>query len=212
MEPMENTHRWFATPSGKFEFCSQALEARLREAAVEVAGAGQNVQDARGKILASLGVMGGEEEDALFFPRFLLSRVMEADEAYPFQLQTYELLSLGAGNGANMPWIQENLAAHVKQGWGSWVEIHPQAAQVLGVRDGDQVWVESSRSRLQVRARLFEGMRPDIVSMPIGLGHTAGGRWAQGRGVDPSELVVSETDPGEGLGIREETRVRISLA
>ncbi len=209
--PTENARRWFTSPSGKFEFFPQILKARLQEAALAAAGTGGSAQEERRRILSALGVTGDGNEEDLFFPWILLKQVEEEEDDSSFLLQTYELLSLGTGIGANMPWLQENLAAHIKESWGSWVEIHPEAAQEMGVRDGDQVWVESSLGRLQVRARLFEGTRRDVVSMPMGLGHAAGGRWAKGRGVDPSDLVVRSTDPGEGFGIHKQTRVRISL-
>lgn len=209
----ENARRRFSTPSGKFEFYPQILEARLREAASAVAGTGGSVEEERRKILTALGITWAEQEDDLFFPRVLLADDKETrDEGFPFLLQTYELLTLGDGTSANLPWLQENLSAHIDESWGSWIEIHPKAAEEIGVRDGDMVRVESSVGRLEVRARLYEGTRPDVVSMAVGQGHTAGGRWAQGRGVDPSDLTVSSTDPGEGLGMRAKTRVRINLA
>lgn len=210
MDPVESTRRRFQTPSGKFEFYSQILEARLQEAASAGIGAGRTASDERRRILSALGVVVQEEE--LVFPRVLLSLRDDADADFPFLLQTYELLSVGGGIGANFPWLQEHLAAHVSASWESSLEIHPEVAQEMGIRDGDWVWVESAHGRLRVRARLYPGTRPDVVSLPVGQGHMASGRWAQDRGVDPSDIVVSTTDPGEGLGIRRRTRVRIRPA
>jgi len=51
------------------------------------------------------------------------------------------------------------------------LEINPQAAQDRGIKDGDDVWVESHNAltgetrRLKVKARYVEGIRPDTVSM-----------------------------------------------
>jgi molybdopterin-containing oxidoreductase family iron-sulfur binding subunit len=111
-----------------------------------------------------------------------------------------------------MPWLQENPAVHVDGAWDSWLEIHPEAALGLGVNDGDLVTVESAAGEVTVRARLFAGTRPDVVAIPVGQGHTSTGRWARGRGVDPSDLLTSVKEPGEGLGIAAETRVRIRPA
>jgi anaerobic selenocysteine-containing dehydrogenase len=44
------------------------------------------------------------------------------------------------------------------------VEIHPHTAEGLGIKDGDWVWVETPENRVVMRARLFDGMAPDVVS------------------------------------------------
>ena len=44
------------------------------------------------------------------------------------------------------------------------VEIHPDTASSLGICDGDWVWVESPVARVKMKAKLFEGIRPDVVN------------------------------------------------
>jgi len=44
------------------------------------------------------------------------------------------------------------------------VEIHPQTAASLGVSDGDWVWIETPQGRVKMRARIFDGIAPDVVS------------------------------------------------
>ncbi len=44
------------------------------------------------------------------------------------------------------------------------VEIHPETARTLGIQDGDWVWIETCENRVQMRAKLFDGMAPDVVS------------------------------------------------
>jgi anaerobic selenocysteine-containing dehydrogenase len=44
------------------------------------------------------------------------------------------------------------------------VEIHPETADYLGVGDGDWVWIETGNGRIQMRARLFDGIAPNVVS------------------------------------------------
>lgn len=209
-EPIEGARRTFSTPSGKFEFHSQILEARLSEAASGGTGTDSVDPEKRRKILSALGAESGG--GGLFFPRVLLSPLDDADAGYPFLLQTYELLSIGGGIGSNLPWLQEHLTAHTKGSWESWVEIHPESARQMGIKDGDWTWVESVAGRLRVKARVYPGTRPDVVSIAVGQGHTGEGRWSRDRGVDPSDLVVSTTDPGEGFGVRTRTRVRIRPA
>ena len=45
------------------------------------------------------------------------------------------------------------------------VEIHPSTAEKLKIEDGDWVWIESpENARVQMRAKLFDGIAPDVVS------------------------------------------------
>jgi anaerobic selenocysteine-containing dehydrogenase len=44
------------------------------------------------------------------------------------------------------------------------LEIHPDTAASLGISEGDWVWIESPLARVKMRARLFDGIAPDVVN------------------------------------------------
>jgi anaerobic selenocysteine-containing dehydrogenase len=44
------------------------------------------------------------------------------------------------------------------------VEIHPNTAQSLGIGDGSWVWIETPAARIQMKAKLWDGVAPDVVS------------------------------------------------
>ncbi len=44
------------------------------------------------------------------------------------------------------------------------VEIHPDTAASLGLKEGDWVWIETPVDRVKMRARLTDGIAPDVVS------------------------------------------------
>ena len=48
------------------------------------------------------------------------------------------------------------------------VEIHPDTAADLTIGEGDWVWIESPVSRVKMRAKLFDGIAPDVVSAQHG--------------------------------------------
>ncbi len=48
------------------------------------------------------------------------------------------------------------------------VEIHPDTARNLGVKDGDWVWIESPRGRIKQKARLTDGINPGVVNAQHG--------------------------------------------
>lgn len=43
------------------------------------------------------------------------------------------------------------------------VQIHPTTAAKLGIKEGDRVWIENSRGKVQMKCRLFDGIDPRVV-------------------------------------------------
>jgi anaerobic selenocysteine-containing dehydrogenase len=93
------------------------------------------------------------------------------------------------GRGACSPWLQGSPDTMTSVCWQTWVEIHPEAAGKLGIRDGDILEVTSPHGSLEAPAYLYRGIRPDTVAIPFGQGHTDLGRYARGRGANPIHLV-----------------------
>jgi anaerobic selenocysteine-containing dehydrogenase len=58
---------------------------------------------------------------------------------YPFHFLPYEHLTLGLGSHANLPLAQELPDPMTSICWNSWIEVNPDTAAKLGVRDGDVV-------------------------------------------------------------------------
>jgi molybdopterin-containing oxidoreductase family iron-sulfur binding subunit len=106
-----------------------------------------------------------------------------------FALITYPSASLFDGRGANRPWLQELPDPVTKITWSTWVEIHPETAAQLGIAEGDFVEVTSAAGTVEVPAYLYPGLRSDTVAIPLGQGHTAYGRYAEGRGANPYALL-----------------------
>ena len=44
------------------------------------------------------------------------------------------------------------------------VEINPETAAALGISDGDWVSIESPYGKVRLKARLFDGIAPDVVN------------------------------------------------
>ena len=97
-------------------------------------------------------------------------------------------------------------------GWMNFVEMNSRTASNLGIRDGEMVWVESSVGRVEVRARVIEGIHPQVVSIAIGQGHYADGRWQQGIGVNPNEIIGVDYDRLSGQSSFFNTRVKVYRA
>jgi anaerobic selenocysteine-containing dehydrogenase len=118
-------------------------------------------------------------------------------------------MTIGHGEGANRPWLQELPDTMTSVVWGSWLEVNPMTAQELGIQQGDLVRVTSPVGSLDTPAVLYPGIRPDVVAMPLGQGHSGYGRYARGRGVNPLTLLLPALDSVTGIVASGATRVRI---
>lgn len=207
----EQWSRLFKTPSGKFEFFSQLLKRKLegltREGSQEK---GASREAGMGQLLKELKV--GAEDDAAFMPHHEPCRKMGDEKDYPFILNSFKLMTHAGGRGANQPHLQEILGLMAQRQWDSWVEINPHTAKELGIANGDWVWVESPAGKIKTRAKLFPGAMPQVVNIPYELGHTAYGRWARDRGVNPNRMIQGDYDYLAGSAVWFDTRVKIYKA
>ena len=57
----------------------------------------------------------------------------------------------------------------------------------------------SEAGEIEAPAYLYPAIRPDVIAMPFGQGHTAYGRYAQGRGANPVSLLARTTNEAGDL-------------
>ena len=94
--------------------------------------------------------------------------------------------------GANKPWLQELPDPTTTVMWNTWVEMNPETARKLGVEDDDVVKIVSAFGVVEAPVYRYPAIRPDVIAMPFGQGHTAYGQYAAGRGVNPADLLGAE--------------------
>ena len=135
---------------------------------------------------------------------------VENDEQYPLQLIPSINISLRDGRNSNQPWLQESPDPLTTIVWDSWMEIHPRKAAELGIVEGDIVEITSRIGSIKTQAYLFPGIHPDAISIPIGQGHEAMGRYAKGYGVNPFQILDAVFDRETGELAMHETRVKVS--
>ncbi len=102
------------------------------------------------------------------------------------------------GRGANKPWLQELPDPLTQAVWNSWLEIHPETAERLGIEEGDLLTITSLHGTIEASAYFHAGLRRDAVAMPVGLGHSGYGRYARGRGANPVHLLSSQPETASG--------------
>jgi len=111
------------------------------------------------------------------------------------------------GRGANRPWLLENPDPVTKITWDSWVELHPETAGRLDVREGEILRVVSPHGTIEAPAYLYPGIRVDVLAVPLGLGHTEFGSYARGVGVNPLDLL----DGRDGQGFLPYVSTRVAV-
>ncbi len=129
---------------------------------------------------------------------------------YPLVLHPYLTATFLDGRGANLPWLQELPDPLTSVAYGSWAELNPATAEDLGIKEGDMLLVETPAGSVNVPALIFPAIRPGVVAMPIGQGHTSYGRYAKDRGVNPMHLVPMQIDDKAGDLAWAATRVKVS--
>ena len=128
----------------------------------------------------------------------------------PFMLHLYASPAFADGRTAHLPWLQEMPDPMTTVMWGSWVEINPQTAQELEIHEGDVLTITSPHGSIELPAFLYPGLRPDVISIPVGQGHTQFGRYAQNVGVNPLRISQSAFDPESGAVVQGGVRVSVA--
>jgi len=163
--------------------------------------------------LESLGA--GVTGDPFFMPHYEPVKYLGNENDYPFVLNIVTLMSLGPYSAAaNLPSLQEISGMTVGERWKSWLEMNPETAHEMGLHEDEMVWVLTPNGYLSqpVKLKLVKGLRPDVVNLPYNQGHTAGGRFAEGRGPNGLEMLNPASEPFSGLAAFTNTRVQVVKA
>lgn len=185
--------RLYAPQDGRYDFYSRELFALLME----------------GQAQTDLACLPHFE-----LPTTLADNTQEAVE-WPFLLVSQSLITQSNQWQGIVPTLQESygLQAHAK--WEGWVEINTTAAGALGIQDGDRVWVQSPAGRIQVAARLYQGIWPNAVFIPSGLGHRTLVKWGRNSddnlviGANPNQLREVGSEALSGQAVFSPTRVKV---
>lgn len=157
----------------------------------------------------------GLVDDLACLPHFELPAEPASSE-YPFLLISQETMTQPRNWSGILPSLAEVYGLQVQARWESWAEIHPKAAAALGIRDGDLVWLESPAGKIRLRAKLVEGIWPNAVNVPGGLGLSSAVQWGREGstanltvGGNPYAIAAAGTESLSGLAVALPARVRV---
>jgi len=112
---------------------------------------------------------------------------------FPYVLYPYLSTALSDGRGANQPWLQETPDPMVTASWDTWVEINPATAAHLGVKANDLVKVISPHSEIVATVYIYPAIRPEVIAVPLGQGHSAYGRYATNVGANVLAILTASS-------------------
>ncbi len=208
VDPVRNLDEIYQTESNKYEFYSYVLKAML-----EKNSTGPNEEFSQEHLEQFLNdwhiTARGE---SLHLPHYEPPFTNGTSEDFPLLLTVSQSLTNRNGKGASQPSMLEILGIQVGKYWDSWAEINPKTAEAYGIKEHDQVLVESEKGRIHVGVRIFQGILPDVIHLQLGMGHTSYGRYGTNIGANATDLIEDNFDSLTRVPSLNGTCVRISPA
>jgi molybdopterin-containing oxidoreductase family iron-sulfur binding subunit len=126
-------------------------------------------------------------------------------------LMVYPSSRFGHGSqNTNRPWLLELPDPVSKITWHSWVEMHPDRAAAMGLRNGDMVILSTDNGSVELPVWTYPGIRENVVAVPMGGGHEGAGRFSDGNGVNPLDLLPAESEALSGGLVHFATKVTVT--
>ena len=100
---------------------------------------------------------------------------------------------VGTGRHANRPWAREVPDPLSGFSWDTWIEVHPETAEKLGLKKNKGAVIKTAKGSENVGWFGSPGVRKDTVAIVMGGGKTKSGRYA-GYGVNANALISHQLD------------------
>ncbi len=204
-------HR-FPTPSGKLEFWTEALEAKFAAYGLSALPRFYSERESLND-MAHVEMIDPEGAEGIANPFGRHSgigaraRIVEPEEARPaaaLRAQGFDMeLVTGRPPAPHFhSWMHYSWQA--QEMWPDlYVQMHPETAARIGVKDGEQVLVETAHGAAEGRAWIYPGIRKTAVFMPIG--------WGERQPFHPWKPVNYLTDATQRDPLSEQTNLKSLL-
>lgn len=120
--------------------------------------------------LTQVGVDWWPTDEYLPLPTYFPAVIEELPKEYDFYVTRCQVMQFYRGSNVEIPWLIES--AESVTGIGS-IIMNANAAKDRGIKDGDEIWVESPVGKIKRRVKLIQGIRPDTLQIPGEFGHWA---------------------------------------
>ena len=117
---------------------------------------------------------------------------------YPYPLVVFDTARVATGFFANPPFVTKIIEDDFLRKNEIFVNIHPQTAHELHLKEGSRAVLESETGQGTVGVHLTQGARPGVIYLPAGLGHTGFDPTLKDKGLNASAMVEAVEDPTNG--------------
>ena len=124
---------------------------------------------------------------------------IENSHSYPLALVPYDSIRLAHNYIGDPPFAMKTVEATVLKGNDLFIEINPTTAKTYRLSNGGRATLSTPVGNARVRVNFSEGIMPNVIAMPKGLGHTAFDMYLADKGVNFNELIVPIEDPASGF-------------
>jgi molybdopterin-containing oxidoreductase family iron-sulfur binding subunit len=118
-----------------------------------------------------------------------------------FVLALYSKSSMGDGNRANNPWLQELPDPVTTATWDNYLNLSPKAAEKMGIVQDDVVTITSSGTTIDLPVNIQAGLHENVVAAAIGYGRESVGHVGDGVGRDVKVFVNGSTLAFAGIPV-----------
>ena len=165
-----------------------------------------------GRNLAEKGIDWWPTDEYTALPTYFPSKLDEVPAEYDFFVTTCRPIMFSYGSNLGLPWMNE-LAEQLPDQ--THIVMNSDAAEARGIKEGDDIWVESQVARVNGKVTLRQGIRPDTLLI-------AGqfGQWGMPIAKDTGRVTLSTllpidpawTDPMTGNQQGFSTKVKVYRA
>ncbi|UCH19577.1 MAG: molybdopterin-dependent oxidoreductase [Deltaproteobacteria bacterium] len=151
-----------------------------------------------------------DQIDAL--PRFSSLKPEGKEASFPLVLIPYDSMRLQREFIGNPPFVIKTVEDTVLKANDVLVEISPDTARPLGLKEGGYAELSTPKGSARVKVHIYDGIKPGLVAIPAGLGHTAYSKYLAGKGVNINSLIGPVEDPASGHDAAWGIRAKLSKA
>jgi menaquinone reductase, molybdopterin-binding-like subunit len=119
--------------------------------------------------------------------------------SYPLLMVPYDSMRLASRDVATTPFMIKTVSDTILKALDGFVEINPQTAATLGMKEGQHAVLTTPKGEARVRVHLYDGIAPGLIAMPRGLGRANQDRHLAGKGTNVNQLIGPMEDPASGL-------------
>lgn len=120
-------------------------------------------------------------------PTYFPSKLDEVSPEYDFYITTGRSIMFSYGQNLGLPWINE-IGQHLTDRTG--IVMNAETARTKGIKDGDEIWVESPAGKVKGKVRLRQGIRLDTLLITGQFG-----QWATPVAKDTKRVTLSTLVP-----------------